>query len=232
MDFLSPELLAFGRQFFLKIFFILNPLIIAPLFMAIAGKYAPDQQKKIAFKACLFSVMFLWGVALCGKYLLGTLISNQDLMVAGGILLFVVGFSMASGSSDKKKDDESEADEESWESLSIVPIGFPLIVGPAAITLIMTSLAEAPQGDSFLIHGIVMGIVLVMCALLYISFLFSPIISKVLGKSGILITQRVAGLLITAISVQMVGKGIKELMAPSAPPIVETSIANEESAGS
>jgi hypothetical protein len=48
-----------------------------------------------------------------------------------------------------------------------------------------------------------------------------------LGKSGILITQRVAGLLITAISVQMVGKGIKDLMMSSVP-VVEKTIATQE----
>lgn len=220
MDFLSSELLVFSRQFFLKIFFILNPLIISPLFMAIAGRYTPVQQKTMALKACLFSTLFLWAVALCGKYLMGTLISTQDLMIAGGILLFMVGFSMASGSLGASKEDESEVKEESWESLSIVPIGFPLIVGPAAITLVLTSLAEAPlQADTLVVHGVVMGIVAIMCGLLYISFLFSPMISKILGKSGILITQRVAGLLITAISVQMVGKGVKDFISP--PPLVE-----------
>ena len=125
-------------------------------------------------------------------------ITVSDFMIAGGILLLAISLSdlLADGKNQRLTDSDS---------LGAVPLGVPLITGPAVLTTCIL-LAE--------LHGRLLTsvAVIVNIAVAGLIFMFARSITKVMGKTGTKAVSKVASLLLAAIAVMLIRKGITEFL--------------------
>jgi multiple antibiotic resistance protein len=195
----------FIEKVFSGLFFVLNPLLIVPIYLGMTAACNKMQRRAIAFKSCVFALGLCWMATIFGKNMLDAIgISSDSLRIAGGLLLLYVGFHMIV---DEIKDHNHSESEVSLD-IAIVPLGFPIITGPGTLTLVMSYIADAPDPSNWTYRLIVMGIAAGIIALVYISCLFATSILKLLGKNGMVVVQRIIGLIIVAFSVQMITAGI------------------------
>lgn len=180
---------------FVPLFVAVDAIGVLPLFMNITSDLPPEKFRRILFQsvltAGLVALLFLFG----GTALLKMMgITVADFMIAGGILLFT--FSMSDLLTTEKVRRKVDP-----ESVGAVPLGVPLITGPAVLT---TSILLAGEHGMF----IVALSILVNVIFAGIVFAFSVPISRFLGDSGTKILSKIASLFLASIGVMMVRKGI------------------------
>jgi multiple antibiotic resistance protein len=183
---------------FIPLFVAIDVLGVLPLFVALTENLDEPRRKKLTSEATLtafiISILFL----ATGKWLFSFLgISESDFRVGGGIVLLVLAVYDLLFSKERKINME--------DSVGVVPIGIPLIMGPAALTTILILV------DSY---GYFWTIISLLINLLIVWFVFlqSKAIGKILGKSGSQGFAKVAALFLAGIAVMMIRSGITEML--------------------
>jgi multiple antibiotic resistance protein len=177
-----------------------NVIGVLPMFMSFTEGLDRPKINRIIVQsvvtATIVAVIFL----AVGKVILDLLgITVSDFMIAGGLLLFIISL------------DDLMSMERRWskidpESLGAVPLGVPLIVGPAVLTTILILVQE--YGPSATVAALIVNILITGITF----WLYAPIM-RLLGKSGARTVSKLASLLLAAIAVMMVRKGIVLLLA-------------------
>ena len=207
----------FAVNFFVALFALLDPVGNVPLFAAgTAGAKARDRAW-VALYISLFVFSFLTFFWFTGLGLLAFFgISLPAFRIAGGVILFLLGLEMA-------RDDFTAAFTEAadgqpttgrayvrkrFERL-IVPFAMPLLIGPGAISSVVI---YASQARAFGLQGAFVGVGVIgaVAVATLLSFLATPIITKLLGRIGLTIVVRVLGLILCALAVQFILAGFAE----------------------
>ncbi len=198
------EILATAVLFFI----VLDPLGNVPLFLSVLRTVAPERRRRIILRESLIGLGVLLLFLFQGRRLLGLLhVSVSSLSLAGGIILFLIALSMIfKGVEDLfKTDTQSEP--------FIVPLAIPLIAGPSAITTV--TLWSARTGIEF---GGVIAALLAAWLLGTVVLVASGMIYRVLGARVLMAFERLMGLMLAVISVEMVVNGLRQLsVLPPAP---------------
>lgn len=193
---------------FVALFVIIDPIGLAPLFVALTAGQTRRERRAVAIRACLVALALLTLFGLAGEAVLAFLgISMPAFRMAGGILLFLTALDMLFERRGQRR--KGTADAEHPSDPSVFPLAIPLIAGPGAITT-MILLAGAEGADAVhvaLIHG-VMALVL-LCV--FVLFLLAGTIERLLGPVGINVVTRILGMLLAALSVQFVIDGLRDL---------------------
>ncbi|MCV3271931.1 MarC family protein [Roseobacter sinensis] len=184
-------------------FVVIDPIGLAPLFVALTQGMTEGARRRIALRATLIGILILLAFAAFGEALLAFIgISMPAFRVAGGILLFLTALDMLFERRTKRRDDKRE---EEREDPSVFPLAIPLIAGPGAIASVILLMGQRPGIDGALhvlgATGIVMLIVMAF-------FLASGLIERALGKTGVTVVTRLLGMLLAALSVQFVLDGL------------------------
>lgn len=191
---------------FVTLFVIIDPVGLAPLFVALTSGMAPGRRRAIAIRASLvaFAVLTLFGLA--GEAVLNFLgISMAAFRMAGGILLFLTALDMLFERRTERR--QGKADTHPSDP-SVFPLAIPLIAGPGAIaSMILLTGQTRGTGHVAAIHG-VMALVI---ACVFILFLLAGPLEKLLGSTGNLVVTRLLGMLLAALSVQFVIDGLRDL---------------------
>ena len=192
-------------------FATIGPLDVAAMFAVLTANQTDQQRRTTAIRGTLIGAGILLTFALVGEFLLARLgISLAALRAAGGILLLLIGidmvFARSSGGTSTTDDEAEEAIAKT--DISVFPLATPLIAGPGAMGAAILLMADQ-EGD---ITGqvIVIGSLLAIILLTYISLLLSGRIQRVLGVTGMHVITRVMGVLLTALAVQFIFDGIKQ----------------------
>lgn len=180
---------------FVPLFIAVDPLGILPLFMALTQDLSLEKLREVAIQsvvtALAVSLLFLIG----GTYILRLLgLSVADFMVSGGLLLLIM--SVVDLISVEKKRKKVEA-----ADIGPVPLGVPIIAGPALLTtslLLMNEYGFWPTAVGVSLNVILAGIV----------FWFARSVYRILGKNGARTISKLSSLLLAAISVMIIRKGI------------------------
>jgi multiple antibiotic resistance protein len=197
---LTLSALTFGTQAFVTLFVILDPPGAAPIFLSLASGKSIKVQRRLAWQAATVSLFVIVSFALFGNALLGYLnISLPALQGAGGILLLITGLGLLTGSI-------TDSDSAASQNIALVPLGTPLLAGPGAIVTTMLYVQKADGGEQLGALAIAMGAVHVIIGL---TFMFSTKILSVIKDSGVTLLARIAGLLLSAIAVEMIVSAIK-----------------------
>ncbi len=198
---------AFLITAFATLFVVIDPIGLAPLFVALTQGMDARMRRAIGLRACLvaFGVLALFG--LFGEALLGFVgIRMPAFRIAGGILLFITALDMLFERRTKRRADSAgETDPDDHPDPSIFPIGIPLIAGPGAIATMILLTAQLPGVTGYLTVLAVMGSVLVI---VFGLFLMAGGIERVLGRVGTNIVTRILGMLLAALAVQFVIDGL------------------------
>ncbi len=191
---------------------VMDPVGLAPMFIALAGNRPAFERRRMALKATLVAGIIILIFGLFGQALLRHLgISLSAFRVAGGILLFMIALDMVfarpSGSKENP-DEEREAKER--EDISVFPLAIPLIAGPGTLASVMIQTNTA-HGDPGLLGVVflVTGGVLLLC---YLALRMSGQLARVIGLTGIHVVTRVLGVLLGALAVQYVADGALQLL--------------------
>lgn len=142
--------------------------------------------------------------AIFGRYIMAYLhISVESLQVSGGLLLLLIALELLMGKTD------SGATSEEGVNIAIVPMGVPLVAGPGAIVTIMLA-AENVKGIGNIL-AVALALMLAMFSV-FIFLRFSNRLFRIMRRSGISLASRIAGLLLSAIAIQMTADGVLEMI--------------------
>lgn len=203
----TPELVTA----FVALFVVIDPIGLAPLFVALTQGMGDRARRAIGVRACAVAVALLTLFGLAGEAVLAFLgISMPAFRIAGGILLFLTALDMLFERRTKRREDQAaSADEAHADDPSVFPLATPLIAGPGAIAT-MILLAGEGAGDPvhlLAVHGVMLVVVICVLAL----FLLAGVLEKLLGQVGINVVTRLLGMLLAALSVQFVLNGLFDL---------------------
>jgi len=193
---------------FVTLFVVIDPVGMAPLFVALTVGETARRRREIALRACLIALALLTLFGLAGEAVLAFVgISMPAFRVAGGILLFLTALDMLFERRSERRQSRTEAEEDRPDP-SVFPLAIPLIAGPGAIAS-MILLAGQETGEGRALH--LLAVHTVMAAVLgmvLVLFLAAGMIERALGRTGILVVTRLLGMLLAALSVQFVLDGI------------------------
>ncbi|WP_299774629.1 MarC family protein [uncultured Tateyamaria sp.] len=195
---------AFLITAFVTMFVVIDPIGLAPLFVALTQGVPERQRRTIAVRACGIGMIILIVFALFGEAVLGFVgISMPAFRVAGGVLLFLTALDMLFERRTKRREDQ--ADDEDHDDPSVFPLAIPLIAGPGAIASVILLTGQKPGVEGLALVLAITALVLGVCLVL---FLASGILERALGKTGITVVTRLLGMLLAALSVQFVLDGL------------------------
>ncbi|ACB95504.1 MarC family protein [Beijerinckia indica] len=201
-------------QTFTTLFVVVDPLAMAPLFIAVTAGLTPVERRIVGRRACLSALFILLGFALLGETLLTvTGISLQAFRIAGGILLFWIAFEMVFHKRSDRKSAEvartERPDETEILGLAVFPIAMPLIAGPGAIAAVIVATTHAPNTTAF--FGVIVLIIAIM-AMTFVVLQIADRIDAFMGPTGRAVISRLLGVLLSALAVQIAIDGVHGLI--------------------
>ncbi|MEO1768028.1 MarC family protein [Thiobacter aerophilum] len=189
------------------LFAVVDPVGTIPFFLAATRMLSTHEAHRAGRIAALTVWAVLAAAALLGEYALRFFdIRIESFAVAGGLLLLMLSLSMLQAHVSPLRQTPEEATEaEEKEAIGAVPLGVPLLAGPGAITQVIVASGEAPHPVALLVP-----ITLVSLSV-WVAFRAAPLIAHRLGRTGIHIVTRLMGLIIAALSVEMIARGLARL---------------------
>lgn len=184
-------------------FVIMDPIGNVPIFLSVTRGLDRRSRDRAALLAVLTATLVVFAFALAGQQVLAYLgVSVPALQAAGGLLLLLVALELLTGSSSPPGDEPEDGDH---VAVAMVPLGTPLLAGPGAIvaTIVFVNDAGGPAD-----LGVIAAAVASVLLLVFLGLRFSGLLIRVLGRSGILLLSRIAGLLLAAIAVQMLADAV------------------------
>ncbi|OGT60463.1 MAG: hypothetical protein A3E01_11170 [Gammaproteobacteria bacterium RIFCSPHIGHO2_12_FULL_63_22] len=182
----------------LLLFLILDPLGNIPVFLSILKPLTPARRRIVLLREMLIALgvlfAFLWG----GSYVLELMhLRQESVSIAGGIVLFLIGLKMIFPSP------EGMFGETPGGEPFIVPLAIPLVAGPSGMASVMLLGSQEPDrmadwSLALFLAWLATAVILFSATRLY----------KVLGQAFLVAVERLMGMLLVAISVQMLMDGI------------------------
>ncbi|MFH0798959.1 MAG: MarC family protein [Pseudomonadota bacterium] len=180
---------------FIPLFVAIDPLGVIPIYLSLTEGMAPRQMKRVIGLTMLTAVIFAVAFLMLGKGIFTFLgISVHDFKIAGGIILLLIALDMVLSG--------KEREEKLDHAVGIVPLGVPLIVGPASITTLLI------QVDSHELPWVIASLVANL-GLVALVFIYSRYIARALGTGGMTALSKIVGLFLAAIAVMMMRVGIQ-----------------------
>lgn len=194
---------------FVTLIVILDPPGVVPVFLALTGQLPRAQRNVAALRAAVVAIIVITLFALFGKQILAYLhISIAALQCAGGLLLLLIALQLLMSGATVVENDAGV-------NVAMVPLGTPMLAGPGAIVATMVAVdraghVEGPGGYAAVALALVAAMVVV-----YLAMRFASIVRRVLGDSGTMLATKIAGLLLSAIAVQMVADAVRAFVTGS-----------------
>jgi MarC family membrane protein len=187
---------------FVLLFLVLDPLGNLPVVASLLKQVDSKRRARVVMRECLIAYLILLAFMFGGRQFLDVMhLSEISLSIAGGVILFMIAINMVFKSS------ESVFGESLDHEPFIVPLAIPLIAGPSALATVMLMVSREPAKLGVWI-GAMTAAMLVSAVLL----VAGERIEKLLGKRAMEAIERLMGLILTAIAVEMLLGGIKQFL--------------------
>jgi multiple antibiotic resistance protein len=193
----------FWKEFlmaFIPLFVAFDVIGILPVFVGITGEMDDKTRRKVTFLSILTATLIGSAFVIAGKLIFTFLgITITDFQIAGGVVLFILAIGEMFGET-KVQRKPAESD-----TVGIVPIGMPLILGPAALATLMMSMDEY-------------GILIASCALIanllimWIVLWQATNVIRRLGETVSGAISKIMGILLAAIAIMMIRKGFVSIL--------------------
>ena len=191
---------------FVTLFVIIDPVGLAPLFVALTQGVVPAERRSIARRAVLiaFGLLAVFGVA--GEPLLRLIgIGMPAFRISGGLLIFLMAVDMLF---ERRSERREKATVLARPDPSVFPLATPLIAGPGALaTMILLSSRFEDDLPALVMLNLVLAAVL---ALTWLVFRGAGLIERALGQTGVVVITRLLGILLAALAVQFVLDGVRD----------------------
>jgi multiple antibiotic resistance protein len=189
---------------------IVNPLGAIPVFLSLTGDRSQTEARSIARITGISVGLVLLISAWAGEGLLAFFgIGIPSFRAGGGLLILLMAIAMmhAKQSRAKRSPEEEDADSDK-EDVAVVPLAIPLLAGPGAISLVVV---ESQRADNIPDRLLISFCVVVVAVIVWMTLRLAEPIGKRLGVTGLNIATRIMGLLLSAIGIQMIAEGLKQL---------------------
>jgi multiple antibiotic resistance protein len=183
------------------IFFAVDAIGVVPIFMSLTEGIEKAQRRRIVTQSLVTALLVAIGFVLLGKAVFQLLgIKVEDFEIAGGVVLFIIA-TLDLVSAEKTRT-------LGIETIGAVPLGTPLIIGPATLTMSLILIDLPDVGYAATVLAIVVNI-----ALAGLVFMSADFITRILGKAGSRAVAKVASLILAAIAVMMIRRGLEVTLA-------------------
>ncbi len=176
---------------------VVDPVGNVPLFLSVLQRVDAARRTRVIFRECMIAFAVLLAFAMFGGWLLTLFgLSEPSLTIAGGVILFLIALRMIF------RGPEGVFGETTDGEPFIVPLAVPAIAGPAAVATVMLLVSRAPQRLPEWIGAVFVAMLVTLACLV-----FAERLAKLVGERGLLAFERLMGLILTAIAVEMVLRG-------------------------
>ena len=191
---------------------IVNPIGVIPFFIHFTQGFTREQRQRTSRVAAVAAFVVIAVSALAGLRIIEFFgISLASFQVGGGLLLLMSSLQMLNAQpAEARRDDLAEGGDkaDAGASIAIVPLTIPLLTGPATIS---TMIIYANKTHHWWQLGVLVGYGVIVGLTVWIAFSLSGRIAKALGKTGINVMTRLMGLLLAALSVEVMSDGLLKL---------------------
>jgi len=207
------ELLEFSFVAFSAVFVVVDPLAAVPFFLAMTAGDDPERKRATARRAALVAGLVLAGFAVAGAVVFQLIgVTLAAFKIAGGSLLLLTATDMLRTKLPSTRITEGEiAEGTAKEDIAVVPLAMPLLAGPGSMATVVVLMGRARAEHAYLTIPVLLSIA-VTALLSYLILAGASRVDRVLGRTGLNILERVAGLLLAAIAIQFVIDGIAEAL--------------------
>ncbi len=182
---------------------VMDPLGNIPIFLSVLKNVAPSRRQSIILREVFIALIVLLVFLFFGQDLLLFLhLQQETVSISGGIVLFIIGIRMVFPSRHNALMGATP-DEEPF----IVPLAIPLIAGPSTIATLILMVHTAP--DNMLNWFLALLLAWIISAVI---LLLAPVFFKILRNRGLAAIERLMGMLLIMISVQMFIDGLKAVL--------------------
>jgi multiple antibiotic resistance protein len=194
-------------RFPMTLFTILTPFAAIPVYVSLTHGDSPSVKARVARMTVVTVLVVLTSAALAGDSVLRLLGSSLDAFrVGGGIALLLMGVSNLTAGADPLQSGEGDSGRRTVGG--VVPLGLPVLAGPGAIS---TVIIQVDGGQGLWHLGEVLASIVLVSALVWATLWLAPAIGERLGPAGLLIVQRVVGLLLAAMAMELIAIGLRGL---------------------
>ena len=191
----------FFTEVFVTLLVIIDPAGTVPLFLGLTRGRSARTRRRLAWQAAAVAFGVIVAFALFGQTILSYLgVGLPALEGAGGLLLLLVALELLTG-----KSDEPTSEQRARTNVAFVPLGTPLLAGPGAIVATMLYVQRVHHFTDVLSLGLAIIAVFVV---VWLAMRFSTVIQRVLTDNGVELLTRISGLLLAAISVQLIATAV------------------------
>jgi multiple antibiotic resistance protein len=204
------EIFEFALLAFTSVFFLVDPFAVIPQFLVITADSEPAERRHVAKRAGWTCAIVLAGFAMAGGLVFRMFgITLPAFKIAGGIILMQIGMdNLRAKRSTTKETPEEAAEGASKADAGIIPLGIPMLAGPAAISTVMVLIGES---TAWWQHVVVYASIVLSSLVSYWILAGADRVRGYLGETGIRILMRLMGLILVAIAVQFVVNGLTDL---------------------
>ena len=199
---------AFLLASFTAFFVTVNPIKGAAVFAVLSKQDSRAERRRVAARATLIASGLLLVFVLFGDDLLRAIgVSLAGVRVGGGVLLMLLSIDIVFGRPLSPAAAAGEH-ETAREDIPVFPLATPIIAGPGAITTAVVEATEA--GNGILETGLLLLVLAAVMLLTFVAFLVAGWIERLLGPTGLNVLSRILGILLTAVSAEMILAGLKQ----------------------
>ena len=190
-----PEWTAKFLQAFIPLFVAIDPIGLAAVFLGLGQNIAPARRQKIADQATWTGGLVALGFLFLGQSIFKAVgISVSDFQIAGGLILFIIAA--------KDLVQPATEGEKLSDDFGVVPLGMPLIAGPASITTLLVLAQTQTIGLAVTLLALAANLAIVVVALHY-----SEWFARKIGPTGLRAISKIISMLLAAIAVSMIRHG-------------------------
>ena len=203
------DLLPFALLCFTSFFTLTNPLGTMPVFLTMTNGMNDHERKAIVRRATIVSFITLMVFTFSGQFLFKFFgISSNGFRIAGGFIIFKIGFDMlqARYSNAKLKEEEVKT---YADDISITPLAIPMLCGPGAIANAIMLMDDA---STFTLKGTLIGIIALVYFITFLILQASTRLVRILGETGNNVMMRLMGLILMVIAVECFVSGLKPIL--------------------
>lgn len=203
------DLLPFALLCFTSFFTLTNPLGTMPVFLTMTNGMNEHERKAIVRRGTIVSFITLMVFTFSGQFLFKFFgISSNGFRIAGGFIIFKIGFDMlqARYSNAKLKEEEVKT---YADDISITPLAIPMLCGPGAIANAIMLMDDA---STFTLKGTLIGIIALVYFITFLILQASTRLVRILGETGNNVMMRLMGLILMVIAVECFVSGLKPIL--------------------
>lgn len=202
-------LLPFALLCFTSFFTLTNPLGTMPVFLTMTHGLDEQQRRAIVKRATIASFITLMVFTFSGQFLFKFFgISTNGFRIAGGIIIFTIGYDMlqARFTNVKLKDEEIKT---YANDISITPLAIPMLCGPGAIANAIMLMDDA---NTLTLKGVLIGVIALVYFITFLILRASTRLVKMMGETGNNVMMRLMGLILMVIAVECFVSGVKPIL--------------------